>query len=215
MKLLFDLFPVILFFATYRIAQSYPDGATTHATELLGHFGAGGYVSIDQAPILLATVAVIAGTLIQVAWVWFHHGKVDKMLWVSLVLVTVFGGMTLAFRDDTFIKWKPTVLYWVFALSLFFSAKLAGKNLVKAMLGTQLSLPEPVWGKLSFWWVLFFLFMGAANLFVALSFSNDVWVNFKLFGGTGLMLVFMLAQGYFLLKYIEPEPQSGRQDEAK
>lgn len=213
MKLLFDLFPVILFFATYKVAQSFPDDATAHATQLLSHLGAGGIVSVDQAPILLATVAVILGTMIQVAWVWFHHGKVDKMLWVSLVLVTVFGGLTLALRDDTFIKWKPTVLYWVFAAALFISDRFAGKNLMRAMLESQFSLPDPVWTRFNLSWAVFFLFMGAANLFVALSFSNDAWVNFKLFGGTGLMMVFMLVQGYFLLKHIEPEPEE--KDKAK
>lgn len=215
MKLLFDLFPVILFFATFKVAQAYPDSATAYATDLLGHFGAGGLVGVEQAPILLATVAVILGTVIQVAWVWFHHGKVDKMLWVSLVLVSFFGSMTLIFRDDTFIKWKPTVLYWIFALVLLVSDKMAGKNLVRSMLESQFSLPDPLWGKLNLSWVGFFVFMGAANLFVALSFSNDTWVNFKLFGGTGLMLVFMLAQGWVLLKHVEPEPEQGQKDESK
>jgi len=150
-------------------------------------------------------VVVIAATVAQIVWVWFRHGKVDKMLWVSLVLVAVFGSLTLIFQDETFIKWKPTILYWVFAASMAFGAVVLKKNAIKAMLGEQLTLPEAVWSKVTFSWVAFFIFMGFLNLLVAFNFSTDTWVNFKLFGGMGLMLVFVLGQGMLLSKYVEED----------
>ena len=199
MKLLFDLFPVILFFATFKYYGSNPEGAAGLVGSLLGS----AVLDVKQAPILLATVVVIVATMAQIAWVHFRHGKVDKMLWVSLALVTVFGGMTLAFQDETFIKWKPTILYWVFAGSMAFAAMVLNKNPIKAMLGEQLTLPDPVWGKVNLSWIAFFAFMGALNLFVAFNFATDTWVSFKLFGGMGLLLLFVLGQGLMLSKYVE------------
>ena len=199
MKLLFDLFPVILFFVTFKFSGNNPESAADLVGTLLGSAA----VDVKQAPILLATIVVIVATVAQIAWVHFRHGKVDKMLWVSLVLVVVFGGMTLIFQDETFIKWKPTILYWVFAASMAFASLVLKKNPVRAMLGEQLTLPDPVWGKVNLSWVGFFLFMGALNLFVAFNFPTDTWVNFKLFGGMGLLLLFVLGQGLMLSKYVE------------
>ena len=199
MKLLFDLFPVILFFATFKYYGSDPEGAAALVGSLLGS----SVLDVKQAPILLATVVVIVATMAQIAWVHLRHGKVDKMLWVSLALVTVFGGLTLIFQDETFIKWKPTILYWVFAASMIFAALVLKKNPIKAMLGEQLTLPDPVWNKVNLSWTAFFAFMGALNLIVAFNFSTDTWVDFKLFGGMGLMLLFVLGQGLMLSKYIE------------
>lgn len=201
MKLLFDLFPVILFFATFKYYGSNPEGAAALVGSLLGS----AVLDVKQAPILLATIVVITATVAQIAWVHFRHGKVDKMLWVSLVLVSVFGGMTLIFQDETFIKWKPTILYWVFAGSMAFAALVLKKNPIKAMLGEQLTLPDPVWYKVNLSWVTFFMFMGALNLFVAFNFPTDTWVNFKLFGGMGLLLLFVLGQGLLLSKYVKED----------
>jgi len=201
MKLLFDLFPVILFFATFKYAEKSPELAAGWMGSLLGFVPD----DIKLAPILLATVVVIAATVAQIIWVHFRHGKVDKMLWVSLVLVVVFGGLTLAFQNEAFIKWKPTILYWVFAGSMAFSAFVLKKNAIKTMLGEQLTLPEPVWAKVNLSWIVFFLIMGVLNLFIAFNFSTDTWVNFKLFGGMGLMLLFVLGQGLLLSKYVEEE----------
>jgi intracellular septation protein len=199
MKLLFDLFPVILFFATFKYSEKNPELAASWVSSLLGS------VTVDAkiAPILLATVVVILATIAQIAWVAWRHGKVDKMLWVSLGLVVVFGGMTLIFQNESFIKWKPTILYWVFAGSMMFSAVVLKKNAIKAMLGEQLSLPEAIWGKVNWAWIGFFVTMGILNLLIAFNFPTDVWVNFKLFGGMGLMLLFVLAQGMLLSKYVE------------
>ena len=201
MKLLFDLFPVILFFATFKYSEKSPELAVSWVSTLLGSTT----VDAKIAPILLATIVVIAATVAQIAWVRIRHGRVDKMLWVSLVLVVVFGGMTLAFQNEAFIKWKPTILYWVFAGSMAFSAIVLKKNPIKAMLGEQMTLPEPIWGKVNLAWIVFFIAMGALNLFVAFNFSTDAWVNFKLFGGMGLMFVFVLGQGMLLSKYMEEE----------
>jgi len=201
MKLLFDLFPVILFFATFKYTEKNPELASSWMGSLLGFVPD----DIKLAPILLATVVVIAATVAQIIWVHFRHGKVDKMLWVSLVLVVVFGGLTLAFQNEAFIKWKPTILYWVFAGSMAFSALILKKNPIKAMLGEQLTLPEPIWAKLNLAWIAFFVVMGVLNLLIAFNFSTDTWVNFKLFGGMGLMLVFVLGQGMLLSKYVEEE----------
>lgn len=178
MKFLFDLFPVILFFAAFKFADIY-----------------------------VATGVAIVATFAQIAWVWFRHRKVDGMLWASLAIITVFGGMTLLLHDETFIKWKPTVLYWAFALALAGSSLFLGKNLIRSLLGAQMTLPENVWKKLNWSWVGFFTFMGFANLTVAfaLGLSTDAWVNFKMFGGMGLMLVFAIAQGLLLSKYIDEE----------
>lgn len=174
MKFLFDLFPVILFFAAYKFAGIY-----------------------------VATGVAIAATFAQIGWVHFRHGKVDKMLWVSLGLIVFFGGATLVLRDPTFIKWKPTVLYWLFATVLLGSVLLLRKNLIRAMLEAQVALPESLWMKLNLAWVGFFAVMGALNLYVAYHYSEADWVNFKLFGGMGLMLAFIIAQGLVLAKYVE------------
>jgi intracellular septation protein len=174
MKVLFDLFPVILFFVAYKFADIY-----------------------------IATGVAIGATFLQIGWVHFRHGKVDKMLWVSLGLIVVFGGMTLALRDPTFIKWKPTILYWLFAAVLIGSTLLFGKNLIRAMMEKQVALPEQIWGNLNYAWAGFFAFMGVLNLYVAYNFSEDAWVNFKLFGGMGLMLAFIVAQGLMLSRYME------------
>lgn len=201
MKFLFDLFPVILFFAAFKISGNSPDAAAA----LLGHLLGEGSVTPAQAPILVATVVVILATIAQIAWVWMRHGKVDKMLWISLVLVVVFGSMTLVFRDDSFIKWKPTILYWVFAGSMAFATLFFKKNAIRAMLGEQMSLPEAVWTRVNASWIAFFVFMGFANLFVARNFPTDIWVDFKLFGGMGLLLAFVLVQGVVLSKYLQDE----------
>ena len=174
MKFLFDIFPVILFFVAYKVADIY-----------------------------IATAVAIGATFAQIGWVWLRKRKVDTMLWVSLVIIVVFGGATLALHDETFIKWKPTVLYWLFGVALVVADRMFGKNLIRAMMGTQIELPDPIWAKLNFSWCLFFIVMGVLNLYVAYSFSTDTWVNFKLFGGTGLMLVFVLAQAVVLSRFVE------------
>jgi intracellular septation protein len=201
MKLLFDLFPVILFFIAFKYSEKNPEVAASWVATIIGS----AVIELKLAPILLATIVVIAATVAQIAWVWFRHGKVDKMLWVSLALIVVFGSLTLIFQNEAFIKWKLTLLDWVFAISMAFSALVMKKNAIKAMLGEQLKLPETIWSRLNYAWIAFFSAMGALNLYIAFNFSTDIWVNFKLFGTMGLMLVFMLIQFALIAKYLEEE----------
>ena len=182
MKFLFDLFPVLLFFAAFKFADIYT-----------------------------ATAVAIGATFLQIGLLALLRRKIEPMLWVSLAIIVVFGGATLVLRDETFIKWKPTVLYWLFALALAGSALLLRKNLIRSMLAAQVQLPDAVWARLNWSCVVFFLVMGAVNLLVAFNFSTDQWVNFKLFGGTGLMLLFVLGQAVFLARHVqEDKPQEDK-----
>ena len=174
MKMLFDLFPIVVFFAAYHASDIY-----------------------------VATAVAIAATFVQIGWVWFRHRKVDKLLWVSLVLITVFGGATLIFREKLFIQWKPTVLYWLFAVVLATAAAAFKKNLIRSIMEKQVSLPDDVWTRLLVGWIVFFVVMGALNLYVAFNFSEPAWVNFKMFGGPGLTLAFVLAQALMLSKHVQ------------
>ena len=203
MKLLFDLFPVILFFVVFRLAGSNPEAAQAFGSHYLSALVSGGEVTLTQAPILLATAVGILATIGQIGWLLARRKPVDNMLWVSLVIIVLFGGATIYFHDEQFIKLKPTVLYWCFALVLLASPLLLKKNLIKAMMGKQLSLPENVWSRLNLAWGLFFSLMGALNLYIAFSFPLDFWVNFKLFGFLGLMIVFVVLQSIYLSRHMK------------
>ena len=174
MKFLFDLFPVILFFIAFKLQGIY-----------------------------VATAAAIAATFVQVGWLWLRGKRIDGMLWASLAIIVVFGGATLLLHDDVFIRWKPTVLYWIFALVLVISERFFGRNLIRAMMRAQLNLPAAAWTKLNWSWAGFFTAIGALNLYVAFHYTRDQWVDFKLFGVSGLMLLFVLAQALFLARHIE------------
>ena len=205
MKFLFDLLPIVLFFVAFKVAEGQPDAAAAFASQHFGFLVSGGMVGPKEAPVLLATLVVIVATFAQIGWLLLRGKKVDTMLWVSLGLVTVLGGATVWFHNETFIKWKPSVLYWVMGLAFWLSQLLFRKNLLRALIGDQLQLPAGVWQRLNFAWVAFFAFMGLANIYVAYSFSTDTWVNFKLFGGIGLMLLFTVAQGFYISRHVEPE----------
>jgi intracellular septation protein len=211
MKLLLDFLPIILFFGTFKYAEGDKAWASAFATQHLGGIVAGGVVGPEEAPVLLATVVVILATLAQVAWLKARGRKVDLMLWVSLSLVVVLGGLTVWFHSETFIKWKPSALYWAMGLALWVSQVVFGKNLLRALLGEQLKLPAKVWHRLNFAWIAFFAAMGLLNLWVAYNFSTTAWVNFKLFGALGLMLAFTVAQGLYLSRYLEEEPPAESQ----
>ena len=173
MKFIFDLFPVIVFFVAYKTYDIY-----------------------------VATAVAIVATLVQIGWTWLRYGKVDKMLWMSLAAIGLLGGATLMLQDELFIMWKPTVLYWLFSAILLVSSVFFKKNLIQVLLEKQLVLPKSVWGKLNASWIIFFIFMGSINLHIAYGYSLDTWVNFKLFGSTGLMIIFVVAQVMMLGKYV-------------
>jgi intracellular septation protein len=174
MKLLSNLFPVILFFVAFKFQGIY-----------------------------VATAVAIAATIAQIIWTKYLYSKIDMMLWLSLVIVVVFGSATLLLHDEIFIKWKPTVVFWVFSIILLVSNSLLEKNLMRTFLQGKITLPLLSWNRLNLGWILFFAILGFINLYVAFNYSTNSWVNFKMFGISGLMLMFMLAQGACLAKYAD------------
>lgn len=178
MKFLFDLLPVILFFVAFKAYD-----------------------------IFIATAVAIAAAIVQICWLWVRYRQVEKIMWLNLVIIILFGGATLISQDETFIKWKPTVLYWFIATVLLVSNQIFRKNLIQAMLEKQITVPVIIWNKLNLSWIGFFLSMGCINLYVAFNFPVDTWVTFKLFGATGLMLAFIVAQVMMLGKYLKDDAQ--------
>jgi intracellular septation protein len=176
MKLLADFFPIILFFAAFKFAGIY-----------------------------VATGVAIVATVAQIAWLRYTRGKVEPIQWVSLAIIVAFGGATIALHDETFIKWKPTILYWVMGATLAAGQLVLRKNLLKSVMGSQLELPEAAWRAMTWSWISFFALMGAINLWVAFHFDTNTWVNYKLFGGMGLMVVFVLGQAVYLSKHMKTE----------
>jgi intracellular septation protein len=207
MKLFLDFLPVILFFGVFKIADSNAEAAARFATQHLGFAVSGGVVGVDEAPVLLATVVVIAATLVQITLLLLARRKVDTMLWVTFGLIAVLGGATIWFHNPTFIKWKPSALDWAMALALWLSQAVFGKNLLQALVGEQLELPKAAWRRLNAAWIAFFILMGIANLYVAYNFSTSVWATFKVFGLTGLMLVFMVAQGFYISRFLNDDAE--------
>jgi len=178
MKIFFDLFPVIVFFIAFKFGDIYA-----------------------------ATAVAMAATLIQIIWVAIKYKKVEPMQWVSLILIMVFGGLTIGLQDKTFIQWKPTILYWLFSCGLLGSALIFKKNLIQAAMAHQVTLKpgvvgHKVWMKLNNTWALFFALMGVLNLYVAYQYDESTWVNFKLFGGMGILFIFIIAQGIWLNQFV-------------
>lgn len=176
MKLLLDFFPILLFFAAFKFAGIYA-----------------------------ATAIAIVATVLQIGYLRYKTGKVEPMQWISLGVIVLFGGATLISHNDTFIKWKPTVLYWLMGSALLIGQLVFKKNLLKSLMGAQMDLPEDAWRLTQWSWVGFFAVMGCLNLWVAFNFDTDTWVNFKLFGGMGLMFVFVIAQALVLSRYMKTD----------
>jgi len=187
-KFLFDLFPLILFFVAYRFADIY-----------------------------VATAVAMVAAIGQIAYIKIRHQPIEGTHWINLVVIVLFGGATLWLQNDAFIKWKPTVLYWLFAAILLGSQLLLGRNLLQKLLGAKVTLTDRGWSGLNISWSAFFAFAGAVNLFVAFSgfFTESQWVNFKVFGLMGLLVLFVIAQSLWLSKHmVEPDaptdPNEGR-----
>ena len=178
MKLLIDFLPIAVFFVAFKLFD-----------------------------IWVATGVAIAATVAQIAWLRWSTGKVEPMQWLSLGVIVLFGGATLLAHNETFIKWKPTVLYWLMGGALFIGQLVFRRNLLKTLMGAQMSLPESAWRVMNWSWIAFFAVMGVVNLWVAFNFDTDTWVNFKLFGGLGLMVAFVLAQAVYLSRFMKTEAE--------
>ncbi len=175
MKLLTDFLPVIIFFVAYKIWGMY-----------------------------VATGVFIAASLIQMAWTYRLHGKIETMQWATLGLGLFFGGLTLALQDPLFMQWKPTIVNWLFAAVFLGSGLFMQRSLLQRMMDHAIHLPQNIWVRLNLAWVLFFIGAGLANLYVAYNFPESTWVNFKLFGMLGMTLVFILLQGLYLARHMQP-----------
>ncbi len=177
MKFLFDFFPVLLFFIAYKMYDIY-----------------------------VATAVLIIACFVQTVGHWAMHKKFEKSHVITLVLVSLFGGATLLLQDEMFIKWKPSVINWIFGVVFIGSQFIGKKNIIQRMLGAQLELPQTIWRNLNSAWVLFFIALGFLNLYVVYNYDTDTWVDFKMFGLMGLTLGFMLLQGLYLARHIKEIP---------
>jgi len=177
MKFMFDFFPVLLFFIVYKAYDIYT-----------------------------ATAVLIIACFVQTAGHWAIHRRFEKSHLITLVLVSLFGGATLLLQDEMFIKWKPSVINWLFGVAFIGSQFIGEKSLIQRMLGAQLELPQTIWRNLNSAWATFFIALGFVNLYVVYNFDTDTWVDFKLFGLMGLTLGFMLLQGLYLAKHIKEVP---------
>jgi intracellular septation protein len=210
MRRLFDLLPIVLFFAAIRFAEAHKEWAAAFATSLLVLLAADASVGVNQALVLIALAASVLMALAQAAWLKWRGRRIDVTLWLALALVVTLGVATLYFQGHSLHKWKPSVLYWAMGLCLWLSQLLFGLNLPRLLLGEQTQLTARVWHRLNFAWVAFFALMGLLNLWVAHGFPTDTWVDFSLFGGIGLILGFTVAQGLFLARCLRNDGGSSR-----
>lgn len=198
MKLFFDFLPIVLFFIAYK-------------------FGGGTYLwdgqDYDIKGIYVATAVMIVATICQNAYSWFRHGKLEKSHLITLVMVVTLGGATLWLQDPNFIMWKPTVVNWLFAAAFLGAQFFTKQSLLERMMSEHLQLPNFVWSRLNFAWIIFFILSGVANLYVAFNFDEATWVNFKLFGLLGLTILFIIAQSVYLSRHII-EPVESKEDNA-
>jgi intracellular septation protein len=208
MKFLFDLFPVILFFLVFKLGESHQEAAHALAIQYMGGLISGGNLAPEQSPIMLATAVGIIATVLQIGYLIARGRKVDGMLWLSLGVIVVMGGATIYFHDENFIKWKPTILYWSFAVALFVAQFGFRNNLMRKVMEQQVKLPETVWNRVGLAWMLFFAAMGLLNLvmaFIVFKGNTGAWVSFKLFGFTGIFFAFVVAQTLMLSKHIQED----------
>jgi intracellular septation protein len=208
MKFLFDFFPLLLFFVTYKVGAGHEQASLALIHQYLGGLMASGQVPASQAPIILASAVGIVATVLQIGYLLVRGRKVDGMLWITLAVIVVMGGATIYLHDDAFIKWKPTILYWVFGAVLFVAHVFFKKNLMRKVMGDALTLPDVVWTRVVYAWMAFLCFLGALNLvmaFVVLKGDTAAWVNFKVFGATAIFFAFVVGQTFFLFKYVEEE----------
>ena len=208
MKFLFDMIPVLLFFASYKLAGLNQEAAQHFINNHLSSIISGGSVTPDQSPIVIATLVGILATMAQIGWIKLQRRKVDGVLWFSLGSFILFGGLTIYLHDDDFIKWKLSIVYWVFAAVLLGSDMLFKKNLMRQSMQEIIELPELIWSRLNRAWICFFTAMGILNWYVAFVLfkgNTSAWVSFKAFGSTSLMFVFIVAQTIYLSRHIKDQ----------
>lgn len=184
MKFFFDFFPVLLFFIVFKLHEDVKEG------------------------MMMATAAIMVATIIQMSITWFRSHKIVKMHLITLILVMILGGATLILQNEMFIKWKPTIVNWLFGLVFLGSQFIGDKPIVRRMMEAQLTVPDFVWTRLNLAWSTFFISMGFVNLYVVYNFETNTWVNFKLYGLIGMTIIFVVAQGFYLVKYIEEEDET-------
>jgi intracellular septation protein len=208
MKFLFDLIPLLLFFAAYKLSGWNAEAAQHFINTYLSGMISGGSVTPEQSPIVIATLVGILATMAQIAIIKLRGRKVDGMLWFSLVMFVVFGGLTIYLHDEDFIKWKLSIVYWLFASGLLISDLVFKKNLMQKSMGEIVQLPELIWARLNMAWICFFVAMGFLNWYIAfILFKGDTsaWVSFKAFGTTTLMLVFIVGQTIYLSRHMKDQ----------
>ena len=208
MKFLFDVFPLIAFFAAFKLGGMYETATHDFVQRYLSGIVSGGVIQPEQAPWVLATLVGIIATACQVSYLLLRGRKVDGMLWLSLFIFVVFGGASIYLHDDFFLKWKPTLIYWLSGLALLIAHVGFKKNLIRKTMEAQVQLPDAVWNQLLAAWIIFFGAIGALNLFVAfVLYKGDMaaWVSFKAFGATGIFFAFIVAQTLFLSKHIKED----------
>ncbi|MDX1336175.1 MAG: septation protein A, partial [Gammaproteobacteria bacterium] len=199
MKFLYDFFPVILFFVAYKIFPGLSPETIAPVNQLTS-------LGLDPAAsshaILFATLVAIIASFIQVSLYRVRHGRFERMHLVSLGILTLVGGATLVLRDPIYFMWKPTLLNWLFALIFLGSMWIGSKPLVERMMGGSISVPSEIWKRLNLAWVGFFILTGVLNILVAYQFSEETWVNFKMFGLLGLTVLFIFLQAFYLARYM-------------
>lgn len=208
MKLLFDFFPIALFFAVFKIAEVFQQQSFELVRKYMSGLISGGTIKPDQGPIMIATAVAVAAATLQILYVKLKGRKVDPMLWVTFLIISVFGGLTIYYHNENFIKLKPTIIYGVFGVVMLLSQFVFKKNLMREAMEEQIKLPDPVWHKLGVAWIVFFAVLACLNLLVAFVLFKDntaAWVNFKVFGMLGLTFAFFLGQTVVLAKYMEDE----------
>lgn len=176
MKQLLDFLPLVVFFVFYKLYD-----------------------------IFVASGALVVATALALVASWLLYRRLEKMTIVTFVLVAVFGTLTLVFHNDEFIKWKVTVIYTLFSAALLYSQFWMKQTLIQSMLGKELTLPQAAWRRLNVAWAIFFLACGLANIYVAFWLPQDFWVNFKVFGLTGLTLLFTLLSGVYIYRLMPQE----------
>jgi intracellular septation protein len=208
MKFLFDVFPVLVFFIVYKLGEVFPVPANAFAQHYMLGLVSGGHLAADQAPMMVATLVAIIVSVLQVGLVLVKGHQVDMMLWVGVAVIVVFGSATIYLHDSTFIKWKPTIINWAYALGIGVAQLGFGRNIIREMMKDALVLPDPVWYRLGLMWMGFFTVLGAVNLlaaFVIFRGNESAWVSFKAFGLPGLTFVFAIVQSLFVARHLPEE----------